>query len=142
MIVPRMPIESIVFNENIRSKLSLELLQRIEENISWEDFQPDDYSGARKIILKLKEPIVLDSGCEIKALAIKGVVYRTAKSITPPLDEIYTDFLVMGISRKNVTRMKKKQHLKGGMSLACAKREYMILDKLISQGRIPSVYAR
>ncbi|MCG2711879.1 MAG: hypothetical protein L6416_06105 [Candidatus Omnitrophica bacterium] len=134
MLRPSMPIQSISFNEEILSYLKPEMLKRIMENISWKNQDPDYYSGQRKIILSLDEPIVLKNGTTINSLEIKGVVYRIEDDVVPPLQELYKTMKIVRMDKNNLTAMTNRILLKGGMSLTAAKREYMILEKLYAQG--------
>ena len=134
LLKPSMPIKSINFNDQILAYLKPETLKQIIENISWDAHNPDDYSGQRKIILDLEQPIVLEGGIIINSLEIKGVVYRDQSKIFPPLQEKYQMLRAAGLGKDNRTAFKNKILLKGAMPFAAAKREYMILDKLYAKG--------
>ncbi|MFH1062777.1 MAG: hypothetical protein V1747_07855 [Candidatus Omnitrophota bacterium] len=134
MLKTGMPIKSINFNQEILSYLKPETLNRIIENINWQNQDPDDYSGQRKIILNLDKPIVLENGKIINSIEIKGVVYRKDEVAVTPLQERFNTIKVPRLDKNNLTALKKRVHLKGGMPFAAAKREYMILEKLYAQG--------
>ncbi len=85
LLIPRMPIKSMFINEELHSYLTTSLRKKIIDCITWKEFRPDGYMGGRKIVIKLEQPITLKNGKTIRALEIKGVVYKQDSEIMPPL---------------------------------------------------------
>jgi len=52
-----------------------DVIERIMQVVTWEDFSPDAISGRRSAIIRLTEPIIIH-GKTIRAIKIKAVCYR------------------------------------------------------------------
>ncbi|MFA7652574.1 MAG: GNAT family N-acetyltransferase, partial [Candidatus Omnitrophota bacterium] len=136
-----MPMKSFFVNAGVWSELPDYFTEIITRSISWAegDIYPYGIRGRRTAVFPLKRPVECSNGKIIRALEIKGILFKEGDSVSHPLKELYRVFKVPELDVQGQIILRDSADLKGGLAYKSSVNEYRILNEL--NGRVDNDYA-
>ncbi|MDD5662034.1 MAG: 50S ribosomal protein L11 methyltransferase [Candidatus Omnitrophica bacterium] len=136
-----MPMKSFFVNARVWSELPDYFTEIITRSISWAegDIYPYGIRGRRTAVFPLKRPVECSNGKIIRALEIKGILFKEGDSVSHPLKELYRVFKVPELDAQGQIILRDSTDLKGGLAYRASVNEYRILKEL--NGRVDNDYA-
>ncbi|MFA5349748.1 MAG: GNAT family N-acetyltransferase [Candidatus Omnitrophota bacterium] len=127
-----MPMKSFFVNAGVWCNLPDYFSERVTKSISWEEgnIYPSGIRGGRTAVFPLRYPVECSNGKIIRALEIKGILFREGNSVRPPLQETYRVFNIPELNAQGEIILRDSTALKGGLPYKSAENEYRILKEL------------
>ncbi len=119
-------LEEIFTDPGERAKI----VERIRKTVSWEDFNPDSFSGTRSILLHLEKPVIY-RGVEYHAIKIKGTAYA---GIFQPLKVRYQEAVDTGMDESGRMTKTRAVNFKGGATVPESNQEFAGLGRGFEDG--------